>query len=179
MLRPGDASVAAPFTSRTPSVRAVVDLIRQGWCSKHFKAIYKSVFFTFFKLRANFISPTSFLDLTLSLFFSRFVFSSLTSHFSLLHLSLSLSFILSLSLSLSFTLSLSLSLSISLYIYIYLSISLFSYPFVCLHRLISSYCICRSLYASLSINAAADHDARIHHCCLYSLRPVSAQCSII
>ena len=30
MLRPGDASVAAPFTSRTPSVRAVVDLIRQG-----------------------------------------------------------------------------------------------------------------------------------------------------
>eukprot|EP01036_Dinobryon_divergens_P026985 gene26985-35690_t len=27
---PGDASVAAPFTSRIPSVRAVVDLIRQG-----------------------------------------------------------------------------------------------------------------------------------------------------
>ena len=169
MLRPGDASVAAPFTSRTPSVRAVVDLIRQGWCSEHFKAIYKSVFFTLFKFHANFIFPTSYLDLTLTLFFSHFVFNSLTSYFSLLHLSLSLSFILSLSLSLSFTLYLSISLSISL----------FSYPFVCLHRLISSYCICRSLYASLSINAAADHDARIHHCCLHSLRPVSAQCSII
>ena len=169
MLRPGDASVAAPFTSRTPSVRAVVDLIRQGWCSEHFKAIYKSVFFTLFKFHANFIFPTSYLDLTLTLFFSHFVFSSLTSYFSLFHLSLSLSFILSLSLSLSFTLYLSISLSIYL----------FSYTFVCLHRLISSYCICRSLYASLSINAAADHDARIHHCCLYSLRPVSAQCSII
>merc|ERR1711871_293167 len=33
MLRPGDASVAAPFTSRTPSVRSVVDLIRQGRCT--------------------------------------------------------------------------------------------------------------------------------------------------
>ncbi len=33
MIRPGDASVAAPFTSRTPSVRAVVDLIRQGRCT--------------------------------------------------------------------------------------------------------------------------------------------------
>ena len=33
MLRPGDASVAAPFTSRTPSVRSGVDLIRQGRCT--------------------------------------------------------------------------------------------------------------------------------------------------
>ena len=33
MIRPGDASVAAPFTSRTPSVKAVVDLIRQGRCT--------------------------------------------------------------------------------------------------------------------------------------------------
>ena len=33
MVRPGDASVAAPFTSRTPSVRSVVDLIRQGRCT--------------------------------------------------------------------------------------------------------------------------------------------------
>ncbi len=33
MIRPGDASVAAPFTSRTPSIRAVVDLIRQGRCT--------------------------------------------------------------------------------------------------------------------------------------------------
>ena len=33
MIRPGDASVAAPFTSRTPSVRAVIDLIRQGRCT--------------------------------------------------------------------------------------------------------------------------------------------------
>lgn len=33
MVRPGDASVAAPFTSRIPSVRAVVDLIRQGRCT--------------------------------------------------------------------------------------------------------------------------------------------------
>jgi len=33
MVRPGDASVAAPFTSRGPSVRAVVDLIRQGRCT--------------------------------------------------------------------------------------------------------------------------------------------------
>jgi cation-transporting ATPase 13A1 len=32
-IRPGDASVAAPFTSRTPSVRAVIDLIRQGRCT--------------------------------------------------------------------------------------------------------------------------------------------------
>ena len=29
MVRPGDASVAAPFTSRAPSVRNIVDLIRQ------------------------------------------------------------------------------------------------------------------------------------------------------
>lgn len=33
IVRPGDASVAAPFTSRVPSVRAVVDLIRQGRCT--------------------------------------------------------------------------------------------------------------------------------------------------
>ena len=33
MVRPGDASIAAPFTSRVPSVRAVVDLIRQGRCT--------------------------------------------------------------------------------------------------------------------------------------------------
>jgi cation-transporting ATPase 13A1 len=33
MIRPGDASVAAPFTSRAPSVRSVVDLIRQGRCT--------------------------------------------------------------------------------------------------------------------------------------------------
>lgn len=32
-IRPGDASVAAPFTSRTPSIRAVIDLIRQGRCT--------------------------------------------------------------------------------------------------------------------------------------------------
>ena len=29
----GDASIAAPFTTRTPSVRSVVDLIRQGRCT--------------------------------------------------------------------------------------------------------------------------------------------------
>lgn len=33
MVRPGDASVAAPFTSRIPSIRAVIDLIRQGRCT--------------------------------------------------------------------------------------------------------------------------------------------------
>jgi len=33
MVRPGDASVAAPFTSRSPSVRNIVDLIRQGRCT--------------------------------------------------------------------------------------------------------------------------------------------------
>merc|ERR1711988_328881 len=33
MIRPGDASVAAPFTSKIPSVRAVIDLIRQGRCT--------------------------------------------------------------------------------------------------------------------------------------------------
>ena len=33
IVRPGDASVAAPFTSRSPSVRNVVDLIRQGRCT--------------------------------------------------------------------------------------------------------------------------------------------------
>ena len=118
MLRPGDASVAAPFTSRTPSVRAVVDLIRQGWCSEHFKAIYKSVFFTLFKFHANFIFPTSYLDLTLTLFFSHFVFSSLTSYFSLFHLSSSLSHCLFLSLSIYLSLYLSLSSHTPLFAYI-------------------------------------------------------------
>ena len=33
VVRPGDASIAAPFTSRSPSVRSVVDLIRQGRCT--------------------------------------------------------------------------------------------------------------------------------------------------
>lgn len=33
MVRPGDASVAAPFTSRSPSVRNVVDVLRQGRCT--------------------------------------------------------------------------------------------------------------------------------------------------
>jgi cation-transporting ATPase 13A1 len=32
-IRPGDASMAAPFTSKRPSVRSVVDLIRQGRCT--------------------------------------------------------------------------------------------------------------------------------------------------
>jgi cation-transporting ATPase 13A1 len=33
MIRPGDASIAAAFTSRAPSVRHVVDIIRQGRCT--------------------------------------------------------------------------------------------------------------------------------------------------
>jgi cation-transporting ATPase 13A1 len=33
IVRPGDASVAAPFTSRIPSIRSVVNLIRQGRCT--------------------------------------------------------------------------------------------------------------------------------------------------
>eukprot|EP00747_Dinoflagellata_sp_TGD_P067843 gnl/TRDRNA2_/TRDRNA2_155465_c2_seq1.p1 gnl/TRDRNA2_/TRDRNA2_155465_c2~~gnl/TRDRNA2_/TRDRNA2_155465_c2_seq1.p1 ORF type:complete len:370 (+),score=67.16 gnl/TRDRNA2_/TRDRNA2_155465_c2_seq1:35-1111(+) len=33
LARPGEASVAAPFTSRTPSVRGCIDLIRQGRCT--------------------------------------------------------------------------------------------------------------------------------------------------
>ena len=33
VVRPGDASVAAPFTSRTPSVSSVVHMIRQGRCT--------------------------------------------------------------------------------------------------------------------------------------------------
>merc|ERR1719161_646925 len=32
-IRPGDASVAAPFTSRSPSVRNMVDVLRQGRCT--------------------------------------------------------------------------------------------------------------------------------------------------
>ena len=141
-------------------------------------AIYQSVFFTFFKLRAIFISPTSYLDLTLSLSVFLSLCSQLLNISFLTFSSLLISLYHPLSLIASFfhSLSLSLSLSISISLSLYLS---FTYPFVCLHRLISSYCICRSLYASLRINAAADHDARIHHCCLHSLRPISAQCSII
>eukprot|EP01052_Picozoa_sp_SAG31_P001200 SAG31_NODE_40_length_31360_cov_6.751575_8_plen_218_part_00 len=33
MIRPGDASMAAPFTSRAPSIRSCVTLIRQGRCT--------------------------------------------------------------------------------------------------------------------------------------------------
>eukprot|EP00928_Gymnodinium_smaydae_P014577 TRINITY_DN15366_c1_g1_i1.p1 TRINITY_DN15366_c1_g1~~TRINITY_DN15366_c1_g1_i1.p1 ORF type:complete len:1530 (-),score=419.39 TRINITY_DN15366_c1_g1_i1:49-4638(-) len=33
MVRPGDASLAAAFTSRVPSIRSTVDLIRQGRCA--------------------------------------------------------------------------------------------------------------------------------------------------
>ena len=33
VVRPGDASVAAPFTTRQPSVRSCIDLIRQGRCT--------------------------------------------------------------------------------------------------------------------------------------------------
>jgi cation-transporting ATPase 13A1 len=32
-IRPGDASIAAPFTSRQPSIKSVVDLVRQGRCT--------------------------------------------------------------------------------------------------------------------------------------------------
>jgi len=34
VVRPGDASVAAPFTSRAPSVRNMVDVLRQGRCTQ-------------------------------------------------------------------------------------------------------------------------------------------------
>jgi len=33
VVRPGDASVAAPFTSRSPSVANIVDIVRQGRCT--------------------------------------------------------------------------------------------------------------------------------------------------
>jgi cation-transporting ATPase 13A1 len=33
IIRPGDASVAAPFTSRIPSLRSCIDLLRQGRCT--------------------------------------------------------------------------------------------------------------------------------------------------
>merc|ERR1719450_183233 len=33
VVRPGDASVAAPFTSRSPSVKNIVDVLRQGRCT--------------------------------------------------------------------------------------------------------------------------------------------------
>ena len=33
VIRPGDASIAAPFTSRQPSIKSVIDLIRQGRCT--------------------------------------------------------------------------------------------------------------------------------------------------
>jgi len=33
VVRPGDASTAAPFTSRAPSVRNMVDIVRQGRCT--------------------------------------------------------------------------------------------------------------------------------------------------
>lgn len=33
MVQLGDASTAAPFTTRTPSIGSVVDIIRQGRCT--------------------------------------------------------------------------------------------------------------------------------------------------
>ena len=33
IIRPGDASIAAPFTSRQPSIKSAIDLIRQGRCT--------------------------------------------------------------------------------------------------------------------------------------------------
>ena len=91
IVRPGDASVAAPFTSRVPSIRAVVDLIRQG--------------------------------------------HSLTLTHSLTH---SLTHLLTHSLTYSLTHSL------------------------------------RSLYFIISINATANHDVRVHYCCLHIVIAVIA-----
>merc|ERR1719491_1516343 len=33
MVRLGDASVSAPFTSRSPSIQCVIDIVRQGRCT--------------------------------------------------------------------------------------------------------------------------------------------------